>query len=242
MRRKRRNTKGALLAIAAVIVLAVIAVLVYRWVFVVRNVVIQGAVSVSDEEIIRASKIDMGGSIRNVDGGQIRQDLESGGKLALDGVEVQYPNTVILTVRERTRDAMVLNGGRILVMDNEGYVIEVHSSVPENSGVYVTGLDATNYRIGGKIAAPKEQLEAMGIVLRALKEQGATMYASELNVSDPMNLWITSRTGIRVELGDISEMGQKALWFRSAVADLESRGDTKGTLDVSSGTKADYKP
>lgn len=242
MRRKRKNPGGLLIFIAAVIILAAVTVMVYRWVYVVRNVVIQGAVSVSDEEIIRASRIEMGGPIRSVDPEQLRKDLESGGKLALDGVEVQYPNTVLLTVRERSKDATVLNGGRILVLDADGYVIEVHSSFPENSGVYITGLDATNYRIGGRITAPKEQLEAMGVVLKALKEQGASIYVSELNVADPMKLWITSRTGLRIELGDISEMPQKALWLRSAVADLESRGETKGTLDVSSGTKADYKP
>jgi hypothetical protein len=32
------------------------------------------------------------------------------------------------------------------------------------------------------------------------------------------------------------------LWMSSAVSDLESRGNTRGTLDVSGGDKADYMP
>lgn len=242
MRRRKNSLRPILTAVAVIAVLAVVGVLLYNWVFVVRNVVIEGMVTVADEEIIRAAHIDMGGSIRSVDPEALKRNLESGGRLALDGVKVKYPNTVILSVRERTRDAMVLNGGRMLILDSDGYVIEVLASVPENAPVYVTGLDGTAYRVGGRITAPEEQLEAMKIVLDALRSQYAAEYVSELNVSDSMALWATSRTGIRVELGDSSEMDSKVLWLRSVVADLESKGETKGTLDVSSGSKADYRP
>lgn len=239
---RRRKSRLSLWIAAALIVLTIVGVLVWKNVFVVRSVLIQGAVSVADDEIIRASKIGMGGSIRNVNEETLRQNLQSTGKLALEAVDVEYPSTVIFTVRERTRDAMVLHGGRILVLDSDGYVVEVCDSIPENSGVYVTGLEATSYRLGNRINAPEEQLEAMKTVLEALASQGATKYVSELNLSSTLKLWITSRTGIRVELGDVTEMEAKALWLRSAVADLESRGETKGTLDVSGGNKADYKP
>ena len=82
----------------------------------------------------------------------------------------------------------------------------------------------------------------MKAAVDAIRNQGAAIYVSELNVDDPLNLWITTRTGIRVELGDAQNMDGKILWLRSAVADLENRGEVKGTLDVSSGTKADFQP
>ena len=242
MRRKRNKLRGLLTVLLIISALAAVGTMVYRWVFVVRNVIIEGTVSVADEEIIRGAHIDMGGPIRKVNAEELRRNLESGGKLALDGVRLQYPNTVVLTVRERTRDAMILNGGRMLIMDSDGYVIEALASVPENAPVYVTGLDATAYKVGGRITAPEDQLEAMKIVLDAVRSQSAAVYINELNVSDVMDLCITSRTGIRVELGDSTEMEGKILWLRSVVPDLESKGETKGTLDVSSGSKADYKP
>lgn len=242
MRRKRNRLRGLLTALLIAAVLLLAGAMVYKWVFVVRNVVIEGTVSVPDDEIIRSAHIDMGGPIRKVDADELRRNLESGGKLALDGVRIQLPNTVVLTVRERTRDAMILNGGRMLIMDSDGFVIEALASVPDNAPVYVTGLDATAYNIGGRITAPEDQLEAMKVVLDAVRNQSAAMYINELNVGNVMDLWIASRTGIRVELGDITEMDSKILWLRSVVPDLESKGEIKGTLDVSSGSKADYKP
>lgn len=242
MRRKKNKARGMLSALLVIALLAAVSVMIYKWVFVVRNVIIEGSVTVTDEEIIRGAHIDMGGPILKVDEEALRRNLETGGKLALDGVRVQFPNTVVLSVRERTRDAMILNGGRMLIMDSDGYVIEVLPSVPENAPVYVTGLDGTAYHVGGRITAPEDQLEAMKTVLDAVRDQSAAMYINELNVSNVMELWITSRTGIRVELGDSTEMENKILWLRSVVPDLESKGETKGTLDVSSGSKADYKP
>lgn len=242
MRISAKRARPLLLGACLLIMLTIVAVLLWRDVFVVRNVIVEGTLSVSDEDVIRAAQIDVGGSIYDVSGEKLKLNLEASGKFAMEGVEIRYPGTVILHVRERTRDAMALNGGKILVLDADGYVIEICNAVPENSGVYVTGLETTSYRIGGRVSAPEEKLAAMKAVTEAVRTQNAAVYVSELNVDDPLNLWITTRTGIRVELGDAQSMQGKILWMCSAVADLERRGEVRGTLDVSSGTKADYRP
>lgn len=236
--RRRVCLLAAVLALATALVFWVL----FRQVLVVRNVLVEGTSAATDEEIIRASAIDLGGSIRKVDEAKLRANLESSGKFALESVYVQYPNTVVLTVRDRTKDAMIMNGGKMLVLDSDGYVIEVHDTVPENSGVYVTGLNFTNYRIGAQVALSQAQMQAFHNVLEALRSQQAAELVSDVNMSDVNDLRITTRTGILVKLGDADNMDTKILWMRSAVLDLESRQETKGTLDVSSGTKADYMP
>ena len=57
-----------------------------------------------------------------------------------------------------------------------------------------------------------------------------------------MQLSSVTRSGVVVKLGDMGNMDEKIRWLRSAVSDLETRGETRGTLDVSSGTRADYRP
>lgn len=231
---------GAAAAIA-LIVMGLIAWLLLERVFVVRNVVIEGNVSASNEEIIRQAQLNFGGSILDVDEAQVRSSLEGSGKYALDGLSVRYPQTVALSVRERTRDGMVQVGGRILVVDADGYVVEVVDNVPENSGLYVRGLDCTSYNLGRRVTAPEAQLSVMKAVLTAVRAQNAGTYLSEVNVADPLKLWMVSRTGLRVELGNAEKMDDKILWACSAIADLEARGETRGTLDVTSGAMADFR-
>ena len=144
MRISAKRARPLVLGACLLIMLTIAAVLLWRDVFVVRNVIVEGTLSVSDEDVIRAAQIDVGGSIYDVSGEKLKLNLESSGKFAMEGVEIRYPGTVILHVRERTRDAMALNGGKILVLDSDGYVVEICSAVPENSGVYVTGLETTS--------------------------------------------------------------------------------------------------
>ena len=242
MRRKSNAMNAAVVTLVALVVIGLIAGIIWRKVFVVRNIVIEGSVEVSQDEIIRAAQVDMGGHITNVDADELRVNLESGGIYALDDVKTKKPNTVILSIRKRTRDAVVRNGGKYLVLDSDGYVIEADDVMPEDSGVYVYGLDATSYHVGGRITAPEERLLSMKEALDSIRSQNAAQYVSDLTVSDPDNMMITTRTGMRVKLGDRENMDDKILWMRMAVSDLEGRGDTRGTLDVSSGTKADYMP
>lgn len=242
MRRKSNKNRGALLNIAALVFVIVLATVVWTNVFVVKNVVIHGSDDLQQAEIIRASQIGFGDLIHSVKPEEIKQNLESCGKYVLDGVLFRYPDTVMLNVRMRTRDAVVLNGGRYLVMDSDGYVIEALHVMPEDVGIYVYGLDATAFRIGSRITAQEDRLEAMKPVLDAIRENGAAEYLSDLDVTDVNRMIATSRTGIRIELGNADNMKQKAVWIRSAVSDLEARGEYRGTLDVSSGNKADYRP
>lgn len=242
MRRKADGRKIVLLAIVALAVLAIILGVIWQKLFVVRNVAIEGDIQAPHEEIVRACKVEFGGHISRVDENAIRSNLESGGKYALDGMRVKYPNTVILTVRERTKDAVIVNGGQYLVLDSDGYVIEQHNSMPENCGVYVYGLSATSYRIGSRITAPEDRLTNLKVVLDAVRSQNAAQYISDVDISSSEEIKITTRTGIIAHMGNLENMGNKMLWLRSAVSDLESRGETRGTLDISSGTKADFMP
>lgn len=242
MHRRVRRKNRIFLGVVVLLMFMVAAVILYEAVFVVRRVVVSGEMSASSDQITRLAKVEFGKSIWNIDHDEIKENLESTGKYALDGVKVDLPGTLILDVRERSRNGMILNGGKILVLDAEGYVVEVCASIPEDGGVFISGLGATSYRLGEKISAPERSLETMEAVLNAISDHHAEEYVSELNLSQLKNIWLTTRTGLRVELGDISGMDRKILWMRTAVADLEQRGDTTGTLDISSGNNADYTP
>ena len=239
--RSEKRAKAILLSLIVIVCVGILAVILMRCVFVLKNVVVEGQTSLSDEDIIRLGKFEFNRSIRNVDPDRVRENLESSGTLAVESVTVEWPSTVRIAVRERTRDALVLNGGRVLVLDSEGYVIDNPTSAPE-SGIYITGLEGTSYKIGKKITAPASKLNAMYTVLESVKKMDATDYVAEINISDLMQISLITRSGTIVELGDIENMDEKIRWMRSAAADLESRGETGGSLDVSSGTRADYQP
>ena len=213
-----------------------------NYVFVVRNVEVIGAGSVPAEEVVRACGIRLGSKLKSLDPAVIEANVDATGTLAYVDVQRRYPVTVRLTVRERSHDALTLQAGKVLILDSDGYVVSADNTAPEQSVPYVTGLKSNTYRIGKQLDATPARLEAMKAVLEALKEKGATAYVSELNVEYPSDIQILTRTGMTVLLGDAENMVKKVVWMAGALRDLESRGETLGRLDVSSGSKADYLP
>lgn len=239
-RRKRAGGRGWIIAVAAIAVLAITALILFKTVYVVRRVEYAGQFSVNQDDVTRASGIRFGESIFRVDTESIRRSVNALGEVALESVQKRYPNTLVLQVRSRSAAGMFLYSGGIVVMDETGCVIRREAEVPNTDLLYVSGMHAMQCHVGSPIDAQAGQREAYAAVAQALIKNGAEMYASELNLDDVNDLFLLTRAGVTVRLGDASNMNNKIAWMKSALMDLESRGQYGGTLDVQSGTKADY--
>lgn len=241
--KRRRNWKAWLTALVALaIALLALWLTLIQAVFVVRHVEIVGVQNISEAQAVRACGIQLGTRMNALNQTAIESNVESTGALAFVALEKRYPVTVRVTVRERSRDAMILQAGKLLVLDSDGYVVSASESMPDLTVPYVTGLAPNTFRIGKRLDATPERLSAMKAVLEALKARDAMAYISELDVDDPSNLTLLTRTGMTVLLGDASNMDRKIIWMAGALKDLDARGETLGRLDVSSGTRADYLP
>ena len=241
MRRKKRQPVLPLIVAIAVLGVA-LWLLLANLVFVVRSVQVEGAGDIPAIDVVRLSEIRLGGSMRRVDPEKVRMAVESDGRVAFVSLEKRYPNQILLTVRPRSHDAVVLQGGRVLVLDSQGYVAQVLDQLPEGQMPYISGLRASYYKPGRQLDTADGRVAAMEAVLEALKARGAMAYASELSVEDIEDLRILTRTGVTVLLGNADNMPDKITWMAGALSDLEARGERGGKLDVFSGTKADYIP
>ena len=240
--RSPRGRKNWLWLLALPVLALAVWLMLKHMVFIVRDVRVAGAGNLAPEAVVRQSGIRLGGRMDDLDLEAIRNNVEATGQLAFVGVEKRYPSTLILNVRERTKDAIIMQASKLVVLDSDGYVVSAAEVMPEESVTYVTGLKPTAYRIGRRLSVNEANLSAMKAALEALKRQNGKEYVSELNVEDPDNITILTRTGMTVLLGDAEKMDEKIAWMVSALRDLESRGESQGRLDVSSGTKADYMP
>ena len=239
MNRRRRHSM-AWIPLLILVLAVVAAVVLLRYVFVVRNVELSGNQSVSNEVVIRSARIGLGESIFSVKEDAMREGVNALGTIRLDSVEVRYPNTLILRVSERKREAMLLHMGEIRLLDEECCLVESVASVPDTDLIYINGMTVTNLSLGQPLQAGEGQVEAYCAIMQALNSNGASFYVSEIDLGNVNDLRLITRTGITVELGDMQNMQNKIAWMRSAVADLEQRNEGGGTLDVRSGNKADY--
>ena len=241
-RKKRKRQNWVPLAVVIAVLALALWLLLANVVFVVRDVQVVGAGEIPEADVRHLSGIRLGTRMSAVNAERVRLDVESDGRVAFVKLERRLPNRVILTVRPRSEDAVMLQAGKIVVLDSDGYVVSVSDRLPTGNAVFVTGLKASYITPGRQLDTADGRVGCMTAVLEALKGQGATAYVSELSVANTADLRIITRTGITVLLGNSDDMAAKITWMAGALADLEARGDTQGTLDVSSATKADFAP
>jgi len=220
--------------------LAMIAVFLDSSVFVIKDVRIEGESGMDDRDVMRLAGLQMEGRMRKLDVSSVKRGIESTGALRFISVEKELPSTVVITVERRIGRMAADYGGSIALLDEDGYVISVTREMPEGDYLYVTGLAPRDAVPGRMIGADSVRIDALCTVLDAIDATGSRMYISEINVADVSSIYLYSRTGIQVELGDSGDMENKLIWMSYAIADLEGRGETSGRLDVTGGNQADF--
>ncbi len=209
----------------------------------VRAVFATGATTLDEQEIIRLSGIALGDRLDSVKAETVSEALKQNGYLCLTDVEVRVTGNVYLRVRERAPRAVVNHLGLVFVVDEEDVLLEKGyvNSYPDLP--VVTGLIVDDFKVGQPLyCQSSEQQQAMALMLSELVLQRVQGSISELNVGHLDNLFMVSRTGMIVRLGNADQMMNKMAWARASLEELVAKGLFKGTLDVSSGDHAVYTP
>jgi len=243
---RRRGARGRQSGIAGLLLFALLALavgaLLNSQVFIIRNIEVEGVTTLAPGDVVRKAELSLGGSIFAADEGKVRKNFEREGLVSFERLERRLPDTVRLIVRERVRRAVINYLGVALVIDGDGVVIEQLGEMPPYDLTIVTGVRATGYQVGARIASDVPlQVDSLLKVLAALDSEDLAGRAAELNVADLDNMYLMERGGMMVKIGDDTLLAEKLLWMRSVLdQELYPKGIVTGILDVSSGTTAVY--
>lgn len=252
MRHRKRSRHAAqtmAMAIALISALALLIVLACSRVFVVRDIMIVGNRALLAEEVITQSGVAVGDNLLGITGQRLRSRLEKNRYIEYRSHSFDYKGRLTITINERLGCAVVNVLGLYYVLDASGMVLEcAGSTYPAGvSGPYVVGfaISSNAQVIVGETLPVRDrgQLEAMQTVLSRLESTDMLAGASELSVKNLDNLFYTTSSGAKVELGDLTKLGTKLLIAREVLALREAEGGLTGSkIDVSSGTSAHYIP
>ncbi len=229
---------------AVVILLAVIAgvVLLQKGVFVLRNVWVEGDTRFSNEQVVDYAGLHYGQSMFSLDRETITANVQRNRFLILDSIYIDYPDALILRVRERKPLVALTWMGWLVMLDELGCVMELSGQLDTRLEIpVVTGMDVTAADVGNRVGTrTPAQYDAMEVVVKELESQAVTARVAELNVASLDNLYLVTQEGMKVELGDSTDIEIKIGMMRSTLEELAIQGLYTGLLDVSVVYVADY--
>ncbi|MDR0396781.1 MAG: FtsQ-type POTRA domain-containing protein [Oscillospiraceae bacterium] len=217
--------------------------------FVIGSILVEGNETASSQEIIRLSGLKYGQSMLSLDAEKVKAGVESNPYLRLAGLSREYPSRVVIRVESRRPAAIIpRDEGDSLVADFDGNVMSLASNTGAPRDLaYISGAVVSDSlaRVGANLTgegAP-EELKAAFAVLNALDKQDSLETISELNVRELDNLFLVTLSGIKVALGRVDELlPEKIALMRAVLPELAREGVRDGALDVTAGSKADYRP
>lgn len=232
--------------IAAVVVLlvAVLGVLLLqKGVFVLRNVWVEGVTRYDSNQVVAISGLRYGQSVFSINQQDVADSLQRDRFLTLDSIYIDYPDGVILRVRERMPRAALLWLGRLVLVDEIDSVMDVSGQLDTRLQVpVVTGMELTVTDVGRPLGVRMPaQFDTVKKVLNELELQTVTARVAELNVANLDNLYLVTQEGLKVELGDSEQLEQKIGMMRATLDELKAMGVYTGLLDVSAVYVADYQ-
>ena len=236
----RRGIKIMLWTLAALILLSGLFFWLWSCAFVLRSVVVQGG-SLDSEKIVAAAGVTQGQSVFALDEGEIRENIDALGTVCLEEYELRLPDKLVLRVRDREPAAMLPHDEKLLLIDGEGYSIELVEDAPDTDLLYLSGVEVADFYTGQVVEDGEGRMALCRRIVAALDEMHAAMYVSEIDLRDPSAPRIITRSGILAEL-DADALEAELGLMKAAVADLEARGARGGRLRVESGCRADYSP
>lgn len=270
-KKKKDKQPGSGMVRAAVIlvgVVAAIAAILFFAVFRIREIRVVGLEHLTEEEqkaisgdVIRFSGLKYGASILTLNEDEILQQMLSGAlreanrdpanpqyyyfKLDFRHVERQMPGTVIITVKEREACCWTRIYGRMYVMDKKLMILyETEDMNMRPELVEVTGLEVrSDCHIGQAMVLRSYMQQAVfENLFLEMKVLSCTELVEEAKLNELSSLFIVTRDGFTVSLGDRTRMHAKLRSMLLVREELLRLGKTGGTIDVSVPETPYYSP
>ena len=242
----RRGSHVIALIVCVALLLMTVTILFASPLFAVQEIRVVGNSSVSTEEIIERSGLRTGMNRFSLNADEVMERVEGNHYLICELVHMPEWNTVEIRVREREVIAVIDYNGLMYYADNRGMILEEfanRTAIPMSDKILVVGLNVRRCDVGRIITLTSaEQLNVYNEILVELKVMSALDRIEELDMSSMESIFLATRDGYSVRLGNSSDIHRKLRAMLLTLDALAGGEDGVGTIDVSAPVNPTFTP
>ncbi len=225
-------------------VLCLVGYLLYGALFRIHHIEVVGNTTVSSEDIIRLSGLQMGQSTWNLDENAVIHRIQSNRYLRCTMVDTDL-DKVTIHVKERTTASYTDSSGMRFMMDNRGYVLEESYDTSSDMSrlTRVVGMNVRRAAAGLTIILNNEkQLELYQTIMIEMKAMSGGESLAELDMSDLDSIHLETRDGFRVRMGNEEQIHQKLRAMLITRERVQRMGVGLGLIDVTNPGRPTFLP
>ena len=234
-----------MLIISCVLLMAVsIAFILRATVFSIRYVRVIGIHYLTWEQVASSAGITQSSNYFSLREDKIRDGINANRFLVYERMQKVFPNSVVLYVRERQPIASINYIGVSYIMADDGIILS-RVQQPEGSSplMRISGLALRDIREGKLPLSTKEgQIESCIALAQEIYMQSFSGEILDINLSEPTRIYLTTRDGYSIHLGDISSLKAKIGTVRAVLPELRRLGRVGGTIEATVWGEATHRP
>ncbi len=236
-----KRGRGIVVLIFIFLLLAAILAFVAFQFFNLETVVVAGNDKYSYEQIVELSGVQKGENILKIDTDQVKANLESVYDIVCRELNILLPNTFEIKIRERKPVLTLQHADSFIVMDEEGFVLDIVSTMPENRPL-VSGLNISEMVVGRNIGAEDDfRTITMHNLYTELSDFTILREIAEIDLFNVNSIKLITKNSIVIRIGQADKLRDKLRWATAIYDDLIGSGISQGTIDVSSGEFGTFK-
>ena len=135
----------------------------------------------SKEQITVLSKVDIYSNLLTINAAQVKSLLESHPWIARADVTRDWPNRLLIIIKEKTPVALLRRNSGLFFLDNKGHIIAAATSSQELDFPVITGLENFNFNSTQSTQTPGILQETMGLLKLASRNNSIL---PEQNISE----------------------------------------------------------
>ncbi len=264
-KKRKRALKFVKYLLLTVLSIGTLVLLALSPLFNIKWIEVSGNNHYNDTEIIEATDIIMGNNWFRMNGLDFKsillfRSIQSEERIKENCyyikkvvVRLGFPNGANIIITEREPAAVTPYDNANLLVDREGYILDLKQDVSEYNLPSVQGLTFDNCELGQVVnAEDKKKLDVFYKVLEEIiKVDNDKVYDSSkaiykhvnyVDVSDLDNVGISLDMRVRVNLGNYKKIGSYRLSFLREVFFNKLEETDKGYLDFTNGDRPNFIP
>lgn len=235
--KKGKVRKQAKVLFGIIVFLVLLVLLLCSPIFDIKNIDVEGNSELSKEKLISISSLQLHTNIFKFNKGLVKEKIKENAYIENVEVTRKLPSTVQIVVTERIPKYMLQFADSYVYINNQGYMLEISNEALELPILIGFTTDLSNIKAGNRINVT--DLKKMDMVIKiyeAAKSNGLGELITKIDISNDKNYAIIlEKEGIKVHLGDCTELNTRILYLKSILETLQGKqGELFLNIDLNS--------
>ncbi len=234
-RRKRRRQISRRVVVTLLLLVGICIGICFTPVFHIKEIQVSGTNEIPTEEVIGSSGVTVGQNIFNFNIHDVAEALETIPYVDEVTIRRNYPNRLVIEVREAVPVAYVTVGSTFAVVDKDSKVLEICEDQSKYKIPLIHQTEVSNYTLGEKLTVAKDSVFL--VLLEVATSAGNHQFAEKIAhiYNSGSELWLQITDLLKVRLGGGEQLSARMNMLKAVLANLPT--ESRGTLDMTTGDK-----